>query len=165
MAVDLKSNSFISRSSLVIMPDSLVKLEHTRTQDRVKRFTFDTIERVMIWKRFLWGRLITVSLLLLAPGVLLIVLNRDTALIVCGSILAAIGGGLAVWYLICRKTTIRILRGGTTTDITGIYRPGKVAKFRDKLIRGILDAQTAFAPTSLATETPAAIDAAEPAAS
>ena len=153
VAVDLRSNTMFSRVSLLAMPDSLVKLEHSRTEDRVKRFKYDTIENVLIWRTMPWVRLVVVTVVLVLPGVaLLFVQDRDGVSLVLGIILIVIGLAFDAFYLVCRNTTIRITRVGRTDDIKGIFRPRKVRKLRDRLLAGIRATQ-AFGSTDEQVQT------------
>ena len=144
MSVDLKSNTAFARISLIVMDDSLIKLEHSRTNDRVRRFMFDSIERIIIWRTVPGVRIALCAVCLVAPALLMLIFDdRDHVFLVIGLMLGTLGLGLIVWYLVCRKTTIRIVRAGTAVDIVGIFRPKKVRNLRDKLIAGILAAQPA----------------------
>ncbi|HEY1684668.1 MAG TPA: hypothetical protein VGG19_07900 [Tepidisphaeraceae bacterium] len=137
MSVDLRSNSLFSRSSLVLLDDSLVKLEHGQTEDRVRKFMFEAIEAIITWRTIPWLNLIIVTTFLIGPALILI-------LVVRGIIAEWIGGSLFVvaipvlaWYLYCRQTTIRIVRFGKADDIKGIFRPGKVRGLMERMIAGI----------------------------
>ena len=136
MSVDLRTNSAFARVSLLVMPDCLVKLEHGRTEDRVRKFMFDAIGTVVIWRKVPWARVLVCALLLAAPGVALLFV-RETAVVVIGGVLLVFGVALCLWYLYCGSTTVRVVRNGEPYDITGIFRPGRVRKFREKLVTGI----------------------------
>jgi hypothetical protein len=137
MSVDLRSSSLFSRSSLVLLDDCLVKLERGQTEDRVRKYMFDAIEAVIIWKSVPWVYLSIIIIFLGGPAFCLLVL-------VHASVANWIGGGLLVaavplvaWYLYCRQTTIRIVRFGQSDDIKGIFRPGRLRRVLDRLITGI----------------------------
>lgn len=125
MAVDLKTNSFFRRISLVLEPDALVKLEHDRTKDRVRKIMFDRVDQVIVWRRLPVLRIILVTAILCAPGALLLMTNEPVGIVIA-FILLAIGLIVDAVYLYYRKTTIRIIRAGRAEDITGIFRPRKV---------------------------------------
>jgi hypothetical protein len=155
VSVDLQSNTMFGRISLVLMEDCLVKLEHGRTEDRVRRFMFDSIESVIIWRKMPWGRIAVTLGLFALPGVALFFVG-ELVTTIFGIFLVALGLGLTAWYLTCRKTTIRILRGGNTHDLSGIFRPSKVRSLRDRLFAQIERAQQQAAATiaSPSTEPP-----------
>ena len=145
MAADLRSNTMFSRISVVLMDDCLEKLDHDRTSDRVRRFAFDTIESVVIWRKIPWVRITLCATFLALPGAALQFVGDEFAT-VSGLVLLALGLGLITWYLVCRSTTIRIMRGGLTYDIVGIFRPARVRKFRDGLLTRVRAAQAAVTP-------------------
>lgn len=145
MSVDLRSNTLFSRASLLLMDDCLIKLEHGRTKDRVRRYSFDRIESVVIYRQIPWVRLIICAVVLLLPGFLLL-LAGETSETVTGIVLMACAVFLIVWYLYCRKTTIRVVRAGQQYEVAGIFRPGRFRRFRDRLIGGINAVQLPFAP-------------------
>lgn len=160
MSVDLRSNTTFSRISMVLMDDCLVKLEHQTTQDRVRRYAYDRIQGVVIWTRPAWLRMAVCAVGLLAPGILLGLLTQE--LQIFGWILASIGLLLVCWYAYTKVATIRIIRAGKTDDLKGLYRPGRLNRFRDKLIARIQEAQsveTIETPivTPSASDAPAAI--------
>ncbi|HEX4124597.1 MAG TPA: hypothetical protein VHY37_07705 [Tepidisphaeraceae bacterium] len=139
MAVDLRSNNTFARISLILMDDCLIKLEHQSTQDRVRRYSYDQIERVVIWSRPAWLRIAICAIGLLLPGILLALLTEE--LQIFGWVLASIGALLVCWYLYTRVATIRIIRGGQVYDLKGLYRPGRLRRFRDNLIARVQSAQ------------------------
>ena len=145
MAVDLKSNASLHRYSLLIMGDALIKLEHERTQDRMRRYTFDTIQNVIIWQKTPWVRIAVCAVLLVLPGVGILFFNDTTATVI-GCFLIAMGCLLLAYYSYCKVTTIRIVRAGKHYDCEGLFRPGKVRRFRDKLVQAITAAQSGAAP-------------------
>ncbi|HEV7301140.1 MAG TPA: hypothetical protein VGN72_17370 [Tepidisphaeraceae bacterium] len=141
MAADLRSNTMFSRISLVVMDDCLIKLEHGRTGDRVRKFTYDSIESIVIWRKTPWVRIVVCTTFLALPGAALQFVG-DTFATYSGLFLLALGLGLVAWYLICRSTTIRIMRGGIIYDVVGIFRPGRVRKLRDNVLARIRAVQT-----------------------
>jgi hypothetical protein len=149
MSVDLKSNTMFARISLVLLDDGLIKLEHGRTEDRVRRYKYDRIERVLIWSNLPAIRVILCIALLMLPGFGVLLIG-ETFAYVTGALLIALGLGLVTWYLYCRKTTIQIVRSGKRFDVVGIFRPGKLRRFRDRLIRAIEAAQQRDAAASAA---------------
>ena len=140
MAADLKSITTLNRFSLVLMDDSLIKLEHEYTQDRVRRFSYDSIQNVIIWQKISWWRFVLCGIVLVLPGIGILFLDNVAATII-GVILMLIGLSLMGWYLYCKMTTIRIVRSGSNYDLTGLYRPGKLRKFRERLLTAIQTAQ------------------------
>lgn len=136
MSVDLRSNSQFARVSVLLMDDCMIKLEHARTQDRMRKTMYESIESVTLWRRIPGVRITVCAVLLALPGIALLFVG-DTAVTIIGIFLILLGGGLITFYLVCGKTTIRITKGGKNYDITGIFRPSKVRKFREKLIAGI----------------------------
>lgn len=58
-----------------------------------------------------------------------------------GFILMALGVALMLWYLYCKVTTIRIVRGGTNSDLKGLFRPGNLRRFRERLLNAVQTAQ------------------------
>jgi hypothetical protein len=144
MGADLRSNTTFQRVSVVLMDDALFKLEHERTRDRVRRFSYESISRVVIWQRIPWLRLLVCFLFIVGPGVAVFFI-QNTAAYVCGSILIVIGGLVMLWYAYSKFTTIRIIRGTTHNDISGLFRPGKLRKFRERLFSSIR-AKQASAP-------------------
>ena len=153
MSVDLRSISMFGRSSVLLMDDSVVKLEHTYTDDRLRRFMFDRIETVLIWRRTPWGRLILVGLILGGPGIGLQFAGDPIARWI-GISLIFIAVVLCGWFLYCGATTIRIVASGRQHQFKGLFRPGKLRRFREKLLAGIELRQGAAkfqaAPTSAA---------------
>jgi hypothetical protein len=156
MAVDLRSNTMFARISLVLMDDHLILLEHGRTADRVRKFRFDAIEAVVIWRKLPWLRITLCALLLAMPGAALQFVG-DTFATVSGLLLLALGLGLITWYVVCRQTTIRLVRSGKIHDVGGVFRPGRVRRFRERLLAGIAAAQAPAEPIAPAPiEAPAA---------
>src|ERR1700742_3916733 len=102
MSVDLKSFTMFERASLVILDDALIKLEHERTKDRVRKYLFESIESVVISRKMPWGRVIVVAVAFGLPGVALFFFN-SVPTTVFGSILTALAIGLIVGYAYCRK--------------------------------------------------------------
>lgn len=142
MAVDLRNNSLLSRSSLVFTEDALVKLEHRYTHDRLRKFMYDAIESVVIWRRNAWLQIILVTICLMLPGIALLFADSDPSTIIA-IFLIAVASILLVWYVYCGKSTLRIVRAGQATDLTGIYRPGQLRRFRDQFIENIHRVQQA----------------------
>jgi hypothetical protein len=140
MGADLRNNTSFARISLVLLDDCLVKLEHARTQDRIRRYMFEAIESVVIWRRVPLIRILVCTCLLLLPGVAILFIG-ETFATVSGILLILLGGGLVLWYLFNGKTTIRIVRAGKTDEIVGIFGRGKVRSFRERLVLGIQRAQ------------------------
>jgi hypothetical protein len=132
MGVDLRNRSTFERSSIIVTDDAIVKLEHTYGDDRLKRAMFASLESLIIWRKLCWAQITVVALLVVMPGILILALNSE--LMILGAILLGIGLLLIVYYVYCGKYTIRLIRRGTTMEFSGVYRPGKVRKFRDKVI-------------------------------
>jgi hypothetical protein len=150
MAVDLRSVTTFQRFSLVLMDDCLIKLEHERMQDRVRRFSYDAIQNVVIWQKISWWRFIVCGVCLVLPGIGILFVGNTPSTII-GSILIIIGALLMAWYLYCKVTTIRIVRGGTNHDLKGLFRPGKLRRFRERLINSIQTAQSMIQSEGTAT--------------
>jgi hypothetical protein len=141
MSADLRSSSIFGRSSLVLLDDCLVKLEHGQTEDRVRKFMFDAIEAVIVWRSVPWLYLCIVAFFLCGPAFCLLILVRGTVANWIGGFLLVAAVPVMAWYLYCRKTTIRIARFGKTDDIQGIFRPGKARDVTNRLVNGIRAAQ------------------------
>ena len=139
MSVDLRSYKTFERYSILVLDDCVVKLEHTYGDDRIRRIKFATLERMVISRKPAWLRLIIGGLILLVG--LLIMLNND--LLYLGIGLAAFGIAILLYYLYCGVTTIQMIRRGIPSDFDGIFRPGKVRKFRDKVLEGVRRTQSA----------------------
>ena len=92
MAVDLRSVTTFQRFSLVLMDDCLIKLEHERTQDRVRRYSYDSIQNIIIWRTISWWRVIICGICLLLPGIGLLFVDNTPSTVI-GFIL--IGTGIA----------------------------------------------------------------------
>ena len=142
MAVDLKSITSMRRFSLLLMDDCLLKLEHERTQDRIRRFSYETIQSVIIWQKVPWVRIVICIVLLVFPGFALF-LADSTPSTIAAIFLIALGGSLTAWYSYCKVTTIRIVRGGTNTDLKGLFRPGRLRRFRERFLAAIRAGQPA----------------------
>ena len=140
MAADLKSISTFQRYSLVLMNDCLIKLEHERTQDRVRRYSYDTIQQVLIWRKVPWLRIIICLVALVLPGIA-IFFARNITTTVIGCFLLASGGTLVIYYSYCKATTIRIIRGGRHHDSEGLFRPGRLRRFEERFVTKINEAQ------------------------
>jgi hypothetical protein len=148
MSVDLKSITLFKRSSLLLMDDCLIMLDHEHTRDRVRRIMFDRVENVVIWRRIPWGRIIFLLIVLGLPAFGVVLMEKDTGRII-GECLLALVAAVIAWYLYCRHTTIYITRGGQTHMVGGIFRPGRVRRFRDRLIDGIRNTQATLANRSV----------------
>ena len=152
MPVDLKSKSSLQRSSVILGPDAVIKLEHAYTQDRVYRCNYDRIQSVVIWSRVPAGRLVLAVLLVLgAAGGLLLALNSgdvgaEVSAGIFGGALLIFGIVLIYRYAVHKLTTIQITRGGSALDIVGIYPASKLARFRESLLMRIQAAQPAPPP-------------------
>lgn len=158
MAADLKSITTFQRVSLLLMDDCLIKLEHERTRDRVRRFSYDTIQTVVIWQKISWLRIVLCTLCLVAPGFALLLTQQSTNSLV-GVLLMTVGGGLIAWYFYCKVTTIRIVRAGTNNDIAGLFRPGRLDRFRKRLVANIRASQPAPEPAPPPAEQPNFVEA------
>jgi hypothetical protein len=163
MSVDLRNASTFGRISLLVMDDCLIKLEHGYTRDRVRRLMYDAIESVIIWRRVPGVRITVCVVLFLLPGMGLLFANSTVAIVI-GIFLLALALGLISWYIYAGKTIIRIVRIGKTDDVIGIFRPGRVRRFRTLFIDGIQRAQDAILAQSAGAE-PAAVPVSEPASS
>jgi hypothetical protein len=140
MSVDLKNNSMFKRSSLVLNDDCLITLEHERTQDRVRKIMFNRVESVIIWRAIPWLPIVLLTVLLGLPSIGVFLIN-ETASTIIASILLAFVLAVIIAYLYCGRTTIRIIRGSQPQDISGIFRPGRLRRFRDRLIANIHQTQ------------------------
>lgn len=140
MSVDLANNTTFQRLSLVVMDDSLIKLEHERTQDRVRKIMFDRVESLLIWTVPPWLNICICGIFFALPGFGILLVQEVWSSIV-GDFLLALGLGLIGWYVYCGRTTIRAVRGGRLHEIKGIFRPGRVRRFRERLVAGIRRAQ------------------------
>ena len=136
MSVDLRSNSTFERVSLVLMDDCLVKLEHGWTEDRIKRFMYEAVEKLVITRRLPWPHMIICAVVLMGPGVFLL-FSSEAGLPILGGGLIAVGLILVLWYAYCGKTTIRIDRAGKTAEIKGIFRPGRINRFAQRFITNV----------------------------
>jgi hypothetical protein len=145
MAVDLKSNTTFQRVSILLTDNAIVKLEHERTQDRIRRFPYESIQAVLIWQRISWWRIVLCTIVLIFPGIG-IAFNDSTTALISASILIGMGLALDLWYLYCKVTTVRIVRGHANYDLIGLFRPGKLRKFRQRLLAGIDATQAAAMP-------------------
>jgi hypothetical protein len=136
MSADLKCNTTLRRTSLVILDDCLVMLEHELTRDRVRKVMFDRVESVLIWAKVPWLRIVLLFVLLGLPalGILLIHEPVSTAIAL---VLLAFVVGMNAGYAYCGHTTIRIVRAGQTYEISGIFRRGPLTRFRARLLGGI----------------------------
>ncbi len=128
MSVDLRSNSMFARISLLLMDDCLIKLEHGRTKDRVRRYSYDRIESVIIYRNVAWGRMILWLTILFLPGVLVLFIG-ETFSTVTGTILIAVSTLLVGWCLYCKKTTIRIIRAGQSYELREFSGPADSGDF------------------------------------
>jgi hypothetical protein len=122
------------------MNDCLVRLEHERTRDRMRKIMFDRIESITVWRKLPVARMLVLGLLIALPSALVLFIQETVSTIIGGSLLA-----LAVcvisWYGYCGYITIRIVRLGKTYDLAGIYRPGRLRSFLERLMAGIRAAQ------------------------
>jgi len=156
MSVDLRSNTSFARISVLLMDDAVIKLEHGRTEDRIRRYRYETIESLIIWRRMAWGQVILCALCIALPGVVLL-LTQNTVAMFFGVPLFVLGSGLVLWYLYCGYTTIRIIRAGKNYDLAGVFRPGKVRRFRDLLVAYVRNTQATFANAAPAPEPSASV--------
>jgi hypothetical protein len=147
MSEILKTTSVFDRLSFVVMDDSLVRLEHGSTQDRVRKFRFIEIEGILFSRAAPVGRLILCTVFFILPGIAMMLLNSELALVMVGLGLMVVGLCLLVWYSVAGRTTIQIYRANRPTPekVSGIFRPRKVRRFRENLIAGIQRAQSAAA--------------------
>jgi hypothetical protein len=152
MAVDLKSYTTFGRNSLVVMNDALIKLEHGYTQDRVRKFSYETVQDIIVWRKHTIGRIIIVLIAFVLSGIAVFFIGNTAATIIA-IILLSIGSLLTCWYLYCKKTTIRIVRSGQHHDIVGIFRPGKLRRFLYRLVTAVRTAQAAVAAQATVEQT------------
>jgi hypothetical protein len=137
MAVDLATHTLFQRQSLVLDTDSLVKLEHEWSRDRLRKILFDRVDHLVVWRVIPWVRVLLATLIFGLPGFLMMLLASDPVPTVVGAILLVIALVIDARYLYCRKTTLRIVRAGKTEDITGICRPAKVRRLVQAMVRNI----------------------------
>jgi hypothetical protein len=132
MAVDLKSTTLLRRISLLLDLDCLIRLEHGRSRDRVRKLMFDRVEYVQVWRNVPVVRLILSAVLLGVPALLLPLLAETVGLVTAIALLVILA---AIWtfYFYCGNTTIRIVRSGKPEDIKGIFRPGKVRRLIERM--------------------------------
>jgi hypothetical protein len=142
MGVDLRGISSFERFSLVIMDDCLMKLEHGYSKDRVRRYMYDNVEAVLIWRRFPALRFGVVVLCLIVPGLALLLAGGQTSLVIAFFLLSC-GTLILLWYGYHGRTTVRIIRYDKTDEFSGIFTRGKVRRFRERLIENIQKAQQA----------------------
>jgi hypothetical protein len=164
MPADLKSKSSLQRSSVILAADSVIKLEHAYTQDRVYRCNYDRIQSILIWSRVPTGRLVLAALLILLAGVGLLIaftsgdVGAEITAGIFGGALLIFGIVLVYRYTVHKYTTIRITRGGAPLDIEGIYPRRKLARFRDDLLARVRASQPApSTQTIVETESNAAV--------
>lgn len=156
MSVDLRSTSMFAKVSILLMDDCLIKLEHGRTEDRMRRVMYDTIQHVVIWRAIPWVRIVLCAVGFGLPGIALMFVGRNPGVAI-GIVLLAIAVGLIARYFYCRVTTIRIVRDGKPQDITGLFSPRKVRKFRDRLVPAIQRVQ-GLTPAAAAGEVSRPVD-------
>src|SRR5665213_3135673 len=152
MSVDLRSNSTLGRMSFILMDGYLIQLEHRYTEDRVRKFRYESIDSVIIWQKAPWLRMILCAVILGLPGIAILFFSfrsgfnsndvGETFMVVTGSFLCALAVGLITWYFYCKKTTIRIVRAGNHHDLSGMFRPGRLNRFRTRLVDGIRNVQS-----------------------
>jgi hypothetical protein len=135
---------------VVIEPDSLVKLEHGMSKDRVRKAMFNRVSQVAVWRTVPWIRISIVVLFFVFPGFLLFALPEEPAVKIVGFLLFALGVTVGGVYLYCGKTTFRIVLPGKTEDITGIFRPGTVSRAVAKITSNIRAAQAVAGPAPAA---------------
>ena len=132
MPADLNVVSLFSRSSLLIDNDSLIKLEHQHTSDRIRKILLDRVERVLVWSVVPWGRIFLVLLFLGVPGILLFTLGEQSSN-VAGTILVGILALILFRYLHSRKTIIQVHRGGIIHEFRVITSPARIGRFLTRL--------------------------------
>ena len=141
MAITLRgSGGWFSRTSLLFDQDSLIILEQASFNDRLRRILYDRVESLVIWKRIPWLYLV-LSLLLFAPGVLIILYGPN-------HVAKGIGAGIVISWLAlvarllyCRLTTIRITRASKVREIKVLQSPRKVDRFSARLRSEIEETQ------------------------
>src|SRR5580698_3972978 len=148
MASDLHSREFFGRTSLFLMGDRLVRLDHGRTRDRVRSYLYEGIESVLVWRRVRWPAAMLVALVFGIPSILFgfagaMTRADDERNMVISAILFATAVIWAGWIFYCPAITIRFVRNGKNADLQGCFRPGKFRKFRDQLLAEIAQAQEA----------------------
>lgn len=143
MSADLKSNSIFDRLSFVLMDDSLVRLEHSSTKDRIRKFRYIEIEAITFSRAVPFVRILLCVVFLVLPGLGVLFVN-ETATTVIGLLLAPFGVALILWYMFAGSTTIHIYRAHKPTPekVTGIFRPGRLRRFKENLTAGIQRAQS-----------------------
>lgn len=151
MAADLKGNAIGGGCSLFLRGDHLLKLDHDRTRDRMRRFRYASIEQIITWQRVPLFRVLVVVLLFGVPAAMVYVnsFRIDEGEIAFIVTLMVVGGLLVMRYVLWRSTTIRIVAGGKSRDIVGIFRPRKLKRFQQSLSQHIRNAQMTVQPPAL----------------
>jgi len=140
MAADLTFAGFVRRSSIVLLDDHLVLLEHSATRDRVRRIPYDRVESVLSWRRLPWARLILIGLLFVASGLMMFTIGDlvGKGLLAIPLVVTAL---IVARYLYMGVTKIRITRADKHYDFSGILSPRKVARCLSRLDESIRRAQ------------------------
>jgi hypothetical protein len=135
--------------------DSLVKLEHSGTKDRIRKILFNRVDQIIVWRQMPAVRMIVVVIFLALPGLLLL-LPREIATTIIAIILLLLAGIILAFYTYCRKTTIRIIRAGRIEDITGVFWPRKVQRLVAGMAHNIREVQARGFEAMAAKQTEAA---------
>lgn len=135
MPPDLRIHGFISRKSLLIMDNSLVLLEHSEFNDRVKKIMHESIESIIVWKKTPWIKMTLTALIL--GGVASIPFIAGSGIDNPGTkanllIVSVILVTLEVIFLLRKNVFIRINHAGEALDLSFSAYPWQVRKFVEK---------------------------------
>ena len=145
MSVDLRSKSQFARVSVLLMDDCIIKLEHRRTEDRMRKIMYESIESITFQRRLPGLRIALCAVFLVLPGIAIQFVGNEISTVI-GIFLIVLGSGLIIMYLVCGHTIVRILKGGKYYEIAGVFRPRKLRKFREKLLASIRSVQMQSIP-------------------
>jgi hypothetical protein len=126
--IDLRLPSLLRKRSFVIMDDHLVLLAHQHMKDRVQRISFDRIDSILIWSVIPWVRMLIWAVLFGLPALGIFLINDPVATVIAIVLLTCLTL-IELYYLLRRKTSIRITRAGVHTTVCAVVSRRKVRRF------------------------------------
>ncbi|MFA9479888.1 hypothetical protein ACERK3_16515 [Phycisphaerales bacterium AB-hyl4] len=136
MGVDLRCTGWFHRQSLMLDEHELLAFEHETTSDAIRRYRYDRLASLIIWRRLPWDRMITTVLVLGTPtGIVIGTAGHTPTGLAVGGVLFGVLLLFLFRQIIYRRTYIQLERDdGQTRVYAGILAPRRVNRFRDRLL-------------------------------
>lgn len=153
MAADLRCAGWFQRQSLFLDDHELLVLEHEFIGDRVRRFRYDRLNALLLWRRMPWDHIVLATLSLSPAGGLLVAFAEPPGAQVFGLALLVLWVAVLVRAVAWQRTYVQLVRGSRAHVYATVTPRRRVTAFRDRLLAQVPSSAAPSAPSAEDQET------------